>query len=468
MRSIKGHKEQNCSSCLTVERREEEYSSHFKEFCASRGHVQSALELQKKITIKGIGVWLKKFQRGLFPFRIRNGALSKGTPLPQIQKSKSPLVCDYPLHLVVTEAQRDRRNSASSIENVNFNYLFKYIDSAAVIDWLKRARGFLHELRIWCQTRENFVRFARFWLSELPYSQKVTLVQLEVGIIKDELRFLFVEGLDSDILKPSDLLSIFSVVLPEYPKELLYSSSRHVFLDYLFMLSSEQTMEYKRMLSSVKYSTQDLQVLQWLLAIRVVALINLWYAVVKFYQSLHSNQFPHGEKVKSFVSTNTRRADVIKERAFQCVQLGYVDILDYLIKQQALDPCVLDKKKRSLVFLAVLHNQPKILEYLIKVDPKLGVNQASETGSTALHAAVTMGSMQLVSLLLQFPRINVNAKNQQCAGATALHLAVLYAATRPSCHRPTNPRDSLTSDLSLASLLALPLTDSRRRGNMNE
>lgn len=54
------------------------------------------------------------------------------------------------------------------------------------------------------------------------------------------------------------------------------------------------------------------------------------------------------------------------------------------------------------------------------------MNQAAENGNTPLHAAVNTGKMHLVSLLLHYPGINVNIPNQQCDGASALHLAVVY------------------------------------------
>lgn len=58
--------------------------------------------------------------------------------------------------------------------------------------------------------------------------------------------------------------------------------------------------------------------------------------------------------------------------------------------------------------------------------PPISINHVSDTGNTALHAAVNSGNALLVSLLLKRGDINVNCLNTQCENASPLHLAVLH------------------------------------------
>ncbi|KYO30639.1 hypothetical protein Y1Q_0008269 [Alligator mississippiensis] len=102
-----------------------------------------------------------------------------------------------------------------------------------------------------------------------------------MSLTDDELQLAFLEGLDFE-LQPPDLHSIFAATLSEYPMELLNKQKPYVFLDYLNLLSSEQTTGYKKfMLSSINYTTANPQLSQWLLAVQAFALTNLWHAVVQ-------------------------------------------------------------------------------------------------------------------------------------------------------------------------------------------
>lgn len=61
-----------------------------------------------------------------------------------------------------------------------------------------------------------------------------------------------------------------------------------------------------------------------------------------------------------------------------------------------------------------------------QVRPKLDVNEASRTGNTALHAVANNANVEICALLLAEADIDVNAANDQCDDATALHLAVMH------------------------------------------
>ncbi|XP_039346594.1 protein FAM220A isoform X6 [Mauremys reevesii] len=148
----------------------------------------------------------------------------------------------------------------------------------------------------------------------------------------------------------------------------------------------------------------------------------------KFYKALVSTKLVPELHIKSSVSATTKQTnEVVKERALHSVQLGYADVLHYLIINQQLDLGAVDEKNRNLIFVATIYDQPKILDYFLDMGlPIPDVNHAAENGNTPLHAAVNTGKMHLVSLLLHYPGINVNFPNPQCDGATALHLAIVY------------------------------------------
>ncbi|XP_063170983.1 uncharacterized protein LOC134505270 isoform X1 [Candoia aspera] len=364
-------------------------------------------------------------QKEFFSLKIRNCPLFKAVPLPHIGKKVLP-----DLSTVANGADSPKESLSLHFlpENNLLEKIFSHFDSTAVTGWLERAHGVLSELGRWGSSRENFVHFAHFWLSELQHDQKQQLLELELGIIGDEVHLAFLEGQDCKDLQPSELSSILVAALGEYPMGFTSNQHPYVFLDYLNLMSSPDTSGYMEMLSNIQYSSKTPQITQWLLAIREFALANLWHAIVKFYKTLVSTQLSSEPPIKIPGSaTRKESTEVIKERALQAVQWGYVDVLDYLVRSQKLDLSIVDEKNRNLLFLATIHDQSKILDYFLEMAlPVPDVNQAAENGNTPLHAAVNTGKMHLISLLLHYPGINVNVQNPQCDGATPLHLAIVY------------------------------------------
>ncbi|XP_032658055.1 protein FAM220A isoform X2 [Chelonoidis abingdonii] len=344
-------------------------------------------------------------QKEFFSLKIRNCSLFKAVPLPHIGKKMPPHLSEPRLNLSAAVSSKDSSHLLFSPERGRLDKVFNHFDSTSVIDWLEKAYNSISDLGVWCCTGDNFVHFAHFWLSELQYNQKRQLLELEMDIIEDELQLAFLEKLDSE-LEPSDLHSILAATLSEYPMGLLSNQKPCIFLDYLNVMSSEQTTAYKKMLSSIKYTTNNPQ----------------------FYKALVSTRFVPELHIKSSVSATTKQTnEVVKERALHSVQLGYADVLHYLIINQQLDLGAVDEKNRNFIFLATIYDQPKILDYFLDMGlPIPDVNHAAENGNTPLHAAVNTGKMHLVSLLLHYPGINVNFPNPQCNGATALHLAIVY------------------------------------------
>uniref|UniRef100_A0A674JYN7 Family with sequence similarity 220 member A n=1 Tax=Terrapene triunguis TaxID=2587831 RepID=A0A674JYN7_9SAUR len=185
-------------------------------------------------------------QKEFFSLKIRNCSLFKAVPLPHIGKKMPPHLSEPTrLNLSAAVSSKDSSHLLFSPERGRLDKIFNHFDSTS-----------------------------------LQYNQKRQLLELEMGIIEDELQLAFLEELDSE-LQPSDLHSILAATLSEYPMGLLSNQKPYIFLDYLNIMSSEQTTAYKKMLSSIKYTTNNPQVTQWLLAVRAFALANLWHAVVK-------------------------------------------------------------------------------------------------------------------------------------------------------------------------------------------
>ncbi|KAG6927687.1 protein FAM220A [Chelydra serpentina] len=256
-----------------------------------------------------------RLQKEFFSLKIRNCSLFKALPLPHIGKKMPPHLSEpRRLNLSAALSSKDSSHLLLSPERGRLDKVFNHFDSTSVTDWLEKAYSSISDLGFWCCTGDNFVHFAHFWLSELQYNQKRQLLELEMGIIEDELQLAFLEELDSE-LQPTDLHSVLAATLSEYPMGLLSNQKPYIFLDYLNVMSSEQTTGYRKMLSSIKYTTNNPQVTQWLLAVRAFALANLWHAVVKFYKALVSTKLLPELHIKSSVSATTKQTnEVVKER----------------------------------------------------------------------------------------------------------------------------------------------------------
>ena len=58
--------------------------------------------------------------------------------------------------------------------------------------------------------------------------------------------------------------------------------------------------------------------------------------------------------------------------------------------------------------------------------PQINVNEACDSGNTALHAAVNSAKKEIVEILLGSKNLDINVVNKSCMNATALHLAVWH------------------------------------------
>ncbi|XP_067317783.1 putative protein FAM220BP isoform X3 [Anolis sagrei] len=280
---------------------------------------QNALSQQNEIIrlpdicslVKSSQVDNNHLQKEFFSLKIRNCSLFKAAPLPHIGKKLSP-------HQI-----GGTNGAASSKESLGvlfppekdiFEKLFNSFDSTAVAGWLETAHNLISEMGEWSCSGDNFVHFAHFWLSELQFNQKQQLLELEMGVIEDEVRLSFLEGPDSKEIQPSELNSILAASLSEYPMGLVNNQNAFIFLDYLNLMSSVDASGYKEMLSNIQYTIKNPQITQWLLAIRAFALASLWHAIVKFYKTLVHTQQSSEQPDKSSVSANKKQSnEVVKE-----------------------------------------------------------------------------------------------------------------------------------------------------------
>ncbi|KAL4240026.1 hypothetical protein ACF0H5_000821 [Mactra antiquata] len=319
-----------------------------------------------------------------------------------------------------------RVTNASHAETGDYDNMLCYMDATVVSGWLTRANKNVSEVATYIHADdENFVQFAHFWLTDFGDTQKREIFELELEILREELGFAFAPGRDEGKVSQRDISNLIGAIFREYPAKLLSAKGNFLFLDYLDTITSTKSQKYKKLLSDVKCSTKNRQYAQWFLATRSFALVSIWCAIVNFYRNLlgrHGNSDSKSAPIvpSSFKTINDRRL-------FLAIRRGFTDVVHYLHVGDHVNLHLIDNHERTLIFTAVMHNQPKLLNYLItRVRPAIDVNHVSDTGNTALHAAVNNGNAQLVAVLLKSEHINVDCINPQCENASPLHLAVMH------------------------------------------
>ncbi|CAD5121578.1 unnamed protein product [Dimorphilus gyrociliatus] len=297
---------------------------------------------------------------------------------------------------------------------VKLDDVLAFVDTPLLSEWLDECNEKVDDMVEWI--RDNFVHFAHFWLTDFPDNKKVEIMRLEVGIVSDSMRLLFKSGLQHGKLSGSDIGKIMEATLKEYPKILLSSQFSFIFLDYLNTLTSGRTDEYRKLLSDVTITTKVRTHAQAALGLRAYTIVNVWFAVVSFFRQITSY-----EPQKLIDSKNA--LPLFVQRAFYSINLGFIDVIHYLITTKKINIKVLDNSGRSLAFIAAMKGQTDILRLLLKFN--CNINIASKSGNTPLHAAVTAGSEKIVRILCKQPNIEINARNKECGNCTPLHSAVL-------------------------------------------
>ncbi|CAH1273006.1 TNKS [Branchiostoma lanceolatum] len=424
-RSVKDLRELICLSRLTIRDSDEEMD--FSDTDADFGNLRTSSSLENGDILqygagKDAGASILATRKAASVDELIephvNLRRSKKAPLPPVGIGSRP-----------SSSASSGSDTAPDVRSVghdgNFDGILGYMDEAVIADWLMRTNAMVEELSDWCCHGDNFVRFAHFWLSGIPPAQRTQLIGMEVGIVRDEMERAFRSGRESGDVTSLGLRRLLSAVLREYPTKLLTSKGPHIFLEKLDVLTSGRSEEYRATLTDVKVRTRNKQFVQWVLALRAFALLSIWHAAVAFYRTI-SCPGAQGGLNDDEEQSGTATTDSLEERCVQAVQSGSVDVLHYLAKVKKADLGVRDGENRTLVFVAVTHNQPKVLTYLLtKVHPRPDINLPSCTGNTPLHAAVNAGNAELVKTLVK-AGAEVNAANPQCDSATPLHLAVLH------------------------------------------
>lgn len=168
----------------------------------------------------------------------------------------------------------------------DFDSILRYIDGTAVTEWLNKCNSVVAEMTTWCHQHDNFVKFAHFWLTDFPDIQRSEIFRLEYSIIVDHVEYAFSAGISRGFVKKKDVNDLLAAVFREYPRKMLSSAGTFMFLEYLEILTSERKEEYRKLLTDVKCSTKIKQHAQWTLAVRALALVNVWSAIINFYRTL--------------------------------------------------------------------------------------------------------------------------------------------------------------------------------------
>lgn len=176
--------------------------------------------------------------------------------------------------------------ASDSRASFSFDSMLTYIDASIVAGWLQRANENVTEMSRFCNYEDSFVQFAHFWLTGFPDVQRTSIYDMEYDILVDEFNLAFAVGRQSGKVTRKDIVSLLGAIFKEYPGTLLSSKGCYLFLNYMDVLSSDRTAEYKQLLSDVKCSTKNKQYAQWILAARSFALVNVWSAVLNFYRNL--------------------------------------------------------------------------------------------------------------------------------------------------------------------------------------
>ena len=209
-----------------------------------------------------------------------------------------------------TSSSLSSRNHAKSsggkltanVQVVKFDHMLTYLDATLVSEWLLNSNEVVGEMTKWCHQKENYVQFAHFWLSEMPQLQRQEILKLEYSIVMDQFNLAFAPGRDVNQIKYKDIVHFTQAVFREYPANLFSSKGSYTFLNYLDILTSQRTSEYKKLLTDVRCSTRIRQHAQWTLACRAFCLVSVWSAVLKFYRTLQSDTSGNSLPQPSFVS----------------------------------------------------------------------------------------------------------------------------------------------------------------------
>ena len=299
---------------------------------------------------------------------------------------------------------------------------FDFADENYVSDWLVRANKNALELRQWCAVPSQFIDFTQFWLVNFIESQRVELFAMEHEILVEELTVGFAQGLDMREITRDDMYAVLCVVFSEYPDKFFGSHGNKFFIDTLVLLMTGKSINYKKVLSAVRYSSTDKTKLQIVLSIRAFAIFNFFNAILKFFQSYRKLDKLEIEDTKRLRLPSLRQ--FVQEAISACLEKDAMETLAYFVKIHKVNPNARDDQERSLLFRAVVAQAIHCVSWLVKNVTSQVLNMPSESGNTCLHTAISMGNIAIARVLLNTSGIQIDVPNPQSGGMTPLGLAV--------------------------------------------
>jgi len=215
-------------------------------------------------------------QKELLYFNIRNCSLFNNIPLPYVG-SEMPLSLSESAgrNSNVAALWKDSLCLCFSSGKERLGGVSHCINSISVMSWLEKACNFAGDFSLCCPG-DNTVYFAHVWLGKLQCNQELQFLELEASsIIGDELQLVRPGELE---LGGPDLCSVPVASLNGFTMGLLNNC---IFPCYLNLVTSEQTLGYKKMLSDVLYVTNSFHIIQLVMSVLAFALAGLCYEVVK-------------------------------------------------------------------------------------------------------------------------------------------------------------------------------------------
>nr|XP_021138294.1 uncharacterized protein LOC110356122 isoform X3 [Columba livia] len=222
-------------------------------------------------------------QKELFYCNTRSCSLFNTILLPAVGKEMPLSLSESAVgSFSATASWKDSFHLRFSSGKDNLDRVSRRINSFSVMGWLEKACSFAGDFSSHCPG-DSFVCFAHFWLGNLWYS--LQLLELEMSSSKEnELPLAFLQELELGGLP--DLWYIPVASLNEYSMGLLNSQKLRGRICYLTLVSSEQTLGYEKMLSNIRYMTNNFHIIQLVTSVLAFALEGLWYAVVKKHSSV--------------------------------------------------------------------------------------------------------------------------------------------------------------------------------------
>ena len=351
-------------------------------------------------------------------------------------------------------------DDASDEINPELDSICCSVSESEICKFLQKSQIMLNVLHHWWWENLNSLYFLNWWFTKLNYEQRVDWFKMECSILLEEVSATIETRVASQ-----KVMEFLLKILHEHPHQFCKESEVNRLPDMLETLVSSDKSRYCDLLSSVKCRTSKPETL---LALRTYSVISVCYAAVTFYRKLategvHSTGNRPMSRAKTGVfnrektmvrpgssrgspgsslgrpgsamsqdsrPTTAQNRERVEQhnicRAFDAVSCGFVSVLQYMFERGYVDSLISDNQGRSLVFVATLHKQHNVLNYLLseEVYPECDVNRVADNGNTPLHVAASAGNELALNILLK-GGADPHLFNPECNGATPLHLAVL-------------------------------------------